>query len=291
MNTVEVVSQIAYWRKLIPEACIEGTGKCEWSGDIPLRDATYRAAVASYRSSGFLALASVLSPSRVATVRDTIERLRDAGWPAVWAYIYDDLWHVGRAPILRTLLLELLGAEVRLMPRIWAHYVAASRGNSGWRPHVDMGDDGRPAVSLWVPLSSAKVTNGCMYLVKRDPRIPETVGKARERAELSMNDVIDILENVRALPAEPGDILCWDESTLHWGADYEGGDAPRVSFALEFTAVSSDGKADEGLLDPLAAMPDFASRLRLIADSILTYQRFEPAAERMAPLANQILGR
>lgn len=275
----------------MPGASIEGTVDCDWSNDSPLLDATYQAAVASYRTSGFLALAGVLSQSRVAAVRGAIEHLREAGLPAVWAYIYDDLWQVGRAPILRKLLRELLGAEVRLMPRIWAHYVAASRGNSGWRPHVDKGDDGRPAVSLWVPLSSAKVTNGCMYLVKRDARIPETVGKTRERAELSMNDVIDILENVRALPAEPGDILCWDESTLHWGADYEGGDVPRVSFALEFTAVSNDEKADEGLMDPLAAMPDFASRLRLIAESILTYRRFDAAAERMVPLANQILGR
>jgi hypothetical protein len=279
-----------YWISLNPEHSISVDGRVSWDGESAVSDDVIERATRNYRTYGFLSLSGILSVAQVARMRAVIERLRSADWLPVFSFIYDDFWLIGRSKQLRALLASVLHPEYRLLTRIWTHYVQIAPGNGGWTPHLDHPDETGHTASVWIPISRATLTNGCMHLVKRNSRTDKLCKEFPGQANFSKPQVIDLLKNCRALPAEPGSVLLWDEKILHWGAQVEDCDEPRISIALEFT-VPEFREADnrEALLDPMTALPSFEQRLELICGSILSYRRFEPMVERYAPLARALL--
>lgn len=274
----------AFWLALNPELTIGDSRPKPWDVTQPATAEAIAAAAQNYRSKGFLELPRALCPTQVHRMRQAVETLWQNGWHPVWSFVYDDFWSIGQSQVLRQLLPQLLGGPYALLPHIFTHYVEPGPGNAGWTPHIDAGEDGLPSASIWIPLSPARLTNGCMYLVKRDDGIEDIVDAARERGHYTGDDLMTILRSIRAMPANPGDLLAWDERILHWGTPWESGTEPRISLALEFTPATGA----ETLIDPQAPPPPFPSRLKTIARAIQTYTRFDPRVERVASLAQRL---
>ncbi len=282
-------SDPGYWTFLNPGLTVGSPDHVDWDGVEPLPDKLIEDAVANYRTHGFLSLAGVLSLPRIREMRQAIEKLRQADWLPVFSFVYDDFWLIGRAPKLRKLLTNLLGPAFQLLPRIWTHYVYPASGQAGRAPHLDGGAKSVHTTSVWIPLGNATLTNGCMYLVKRAEQTNDLCNHYAETETFTRDSVEALLKNTRALPAEPGHVLCWDENILHWGGRFEAGGEPRVSIALEFTTADfSPTVVDPLLIDTLASPPRLEVRLQAIGRAVSRYYQFEPLIERFAPLAKRL---
>lgn len=204
--------------------------------------------------------------------------------PPAFVFLFDEPWECffSLDPMLRL----FLGANYRILPDFWTWHLDPKRVEAGWRPHRDKGrmalkGDGGPAsLTVWVPLSEATPQNGCMYLLpaNRDP-VYGTENEARWQIDIA---------KVRALPARPGDFLCWNQAVLHWGGEASRfARHPRMSMALEFQ-MGERAPFNQPLIEPFANL-DFEFRLRLVAKQILQYKHMYPLAARFEALAQRLL--
>ncbi|MHB1206842.1 MAG: phytanoyl-CoA dioxygenase family protein [Rhodospirillaceae bacterium] len=203
-----------------------------------------------------------------------------AGFPPVYAYMYDEAWLVF-AQIARVLE-ALLGDTYMMMPAFWAWHVDGSRETAGWPPHRDHGptalmpDRSAKLLSIWIPLSNATPLNGCMYLVPADRDPLYGVQMEKEAA-------ID-LQNIRALPAAAGSVLGWTQAVYHWGSRPNTPvSEPRISMSVEFQR-GDQLPVNEPLLDP-EAIPGLTARARLIVRQLIQYKAFYPVAPELLAFA------
>lgn len=214
-----------------------------------------------------------------------IGALVESGASPVLGFVYDELWVLFAR--LRAFLGHLIGPDYRQLPDFWIWHVAASDDDAGWVPHRDKGaraldPDGRPkSLTVWIPLTEARPDNGCVYLVPAD-RDP-TYGDAATEDDWQFD-----LPAVRALPAAPGSVLCWNQAVVHWGARSSvRGPVPRISVAFEFQRGDIP-PFNEPLLDPASPL-NFNGRLLLIAKQILQYDHMYPLSDEMKSLAVAVL--
>ncbi len=282
-------SSLDYWRSLQPNLPLLDGRRVDWNPPEIVSHESTVAALESYRSRGFLSLNNVLSRVQAERMRECIETLRQNNWPAVFGFVYDAFWAIGRSEPLSSILGEIVGGRYCLLPRIWAHYVRPTIGSSGWHPHTD-GEAGSPqTISVWIPLSEATVGNGCMHVVKKDVDTEELASHYSAAKSFTSNQVNEMLRNVRALPASPGQVLCWDERTIHWGGSFDAGSEPRVSLALEFRSAFCPSPTSEcAPFDPFMPPPTFGERLDAIGRAILLYRRFESFDDTFGPVSELV---
>jgi hypothetical protein len=208
------------------------------------------------------------------------------GWPPVFAWVFDAYWRCARLPRLARILESQLGAGYRQIPHIWTHVVPAVEGSSGWPPHFDGFAGGR--ASVWVALTDATLENGCIHLVP--PRLlPAAFREAKVGGTLATADVVQALRSVRALPARAGTALGWRFDVYHWGGSCVRSSSARRAISLEFVAPNQTPASDETPLISLKGpLPDFDTRLQLIARAILAYEKFEPGLVRLRPVAEAL---
>jgi ectoine hydroxylase-related dioxygenase (phytanoyl-CoA dioxygenase family) len=166
---------------------------------------------------------------------------------------------------------------------------------SGWRPHIDFCEVG-DRLTVWVALSDATLTNGCMYLIPKTRVSDPVLDDFKNMRPIESNELRRLLHGSRALPVSAGTMLCWEHNVIHWGSQARPGSEPRISFSVVFLkkqAVPLD--LDLPLLD-VEIMPAFEERLRAIGRGILYYQvhhlvllgRYAVLAERLlAELKNK----
>jgi Phytanoyl-CoA dioxygenase (PhyH) len=248
-------------------------------GRLPLERARARMRDEGYFQGENETLAA-LAPALADGVRKCVE----LGLPTPFLFVFDQPWaaFLSLDPMLRA----QLGPGYAALPAFWAWHVDPGAGQAGWRPHRDKG---RPALAadgtvlsatVWIPLTRAEPLNGCIYLVPadRDPGY----GTARE------NEFAFDLTDIRALPAEPGEYLCWSQAILHWGARTSRyAQAPRLSMALEFQR-GEVAPFDRPLLRP-GETPSFQQRLQLIAKQLLQYQHMHPLTPDLGAAAERLM--
>lgn len=279
---VSTVADELFWRTHFPELSIGGSAPvfppaqaCAEASELDAR----RMAEDGYFQASSRALAGL-----AARLAPAVLRLKALGAPVPFLFVFDEAWNAfaALAPALRPFLPEL-----RILPDFWVWHVDPAAGESGWDPHVDKGAyaldrEGRPlSLTAWIPLTAATPLNGCIYIVPagRDPQYGAGLDQRTRPFALS---------DVRALPAEPGEFLVWNQAVLHWGsASSRFADAPRISMALEFQR-GDVAPFNRPLLDPAAPLP-FAARLRLVARQILQYRHMYPLDPAIEALARGIL--
>jgi ectoine hydroxylase-related dioxygenase (phytanoyl-CoA dioxygenase family) len=145
-------------------------------------------------------------------------------------------------------------------------------------------DDRTPLiVTVWIPFTDATPLNGCMYLLpmQNDPHIPDS---------LTIFEPSD-LQHVRALPAQAGSVLAWNQYVLHWGGTASRwADRPRMSTGI-YVQTGDVPLFTDKPVDFNEALP-FARRMALIASNLLLYQRehrFPPELVEIALRAVQAL--
>lgn len=204
--------------------------------------------------------------------------------PAVMAFLFDEFWIIFIK--LNKIAEVILGKGYLRLPDFWAWHVDPKKKQSGWAPHRDKGylslnEDRSPkSITFWIPLSTSTPLNGCMYIVPANKdRTYGTELDSKWNFELS---------SIRALPALPGTIFCWNQAVLHWGSECsERTISPRISVAFEFQSGNVD-PFNEPLMDPLT-VPRFELRLKLISKQLLQYQHMYPLSKRMQSISMKIL--
>jgi hypothetical protein len=280
-----------YWKTLVASLHVDGVPGEELTATADL-DAAARDAVAGrFTEEGYFVLAPLFGPTAIERMRAAVRIVERAGWPPVFAWVYDEFWRAPRARPLVDLFSVILGPGYRQTPNIWTHVVPGHRGATGWAPHVDhIGIDTR--LTVWIPLSDATVDSGCMCVLPKH-LVPRTVaGHWYERPTLDIKEAIDVIHAARPLPAQAGAVLGWSAELLHWGAARETSGDPRVSFSMEFVAAGRDAPTDSETLPAAgAALPAFETRLRTIARGIVIYHESELRAARYLPLAERLIER
>jgi hypothetical protein len=226
-------------------------------------------------------------PNLLSTVKalgDAVKQCVEMGLPPVFIFLFDEAWESFFR--LNPVISHLIGRDYKLLPDFWAWHVDPKKKQNGWTPHRDKGSislapDGSPlSLTVWIPLSDANPMNSCIYMV---PSHLDPTYRTPQEKSLQVPAY-----NIRALPAQPGDYLCWNQCVYHWGApSSEFADDVRMSMALEFQRGDIQ-PFNAPLLDPLT-YPDFETRLRLMAKQILQYQHMYGFSQELRDIAAHII--
>jgi hypothetical protein len=273
-----------YWQHLNPELAIEG------QDSIPEHQPIDTQSQADLRqrfaNQGYIQVPPLLSPERVDPMQTCVSVLRAAGWPPVFAFVYDRFWQIWRSPSLVGLFSHILGTDYRQTFHVWTHYVPARDGAAGWPPHMD-GYQEHGKLTVWIPLSDATLNNGCIYVIPKK-HFPPDLANRMTTATLSWADVEALLQGSRALPAIAGSVLCWDYDLMHWGSICDRAEHPRMSIAITLISHQVDLQREKPSFAGAGRLPTFEERLAAIAVSLKTYQGREPLMIRYLKLAQAL---
>jgi len=270
----------SFWTSLVPGLAIEDrasfAGLRPWS--VPFVDDS------SLRSlldrEGYVHMAGLQDSTRVARLASAVTALNRVGIPPVFCMVFDDFWVPAYS--LHSVLQAAFGAHYVMLPDFWIWHVDPAKSERGWKPHREKGHralfpDGRPrSLSVWMALSQATPLNGCMYIVPadRDPNY----GTERD------NENRFELPEIRALPAEAGDVFMWNQALMHWGAHASPrASSPRMSMAFEF--MHGDVEPYNQPAIPPMTILRFEDRLKLVGKQIIQYKhmyRLSPELESAA---------
>ena len=239
---------------------------------------------------GYFVLPSLLPRTAAQRLRALVDSVRAAGWPAVFAYMYDEPWQLYRGEALRRIARATIGPDVAQTRFFWAHYVPPILEGRGWTPHADATLRTDPKrLTIWVALTDATLDNGCMYVIPRHRVDDAALEQFFDQSTAFARDTtLRLLQSSRALPAPAGSVLGWEFRTIHWGSYcHRPGVEPRISLSAEICSASDLRARGEDIL-PLDAVPHFATRLRYIAAAMKTYihwdmhlWRYKPVVERL----------
>jgi Phytanoyl-CoA dioxygenase (PhyH) len=229
-----------YWRGLNPDLSISEF-PCDGSPAPLVFDSGDRERyVRNIHGEGYLQTPPVLDANLLARLRAGIERVVRAGYPSVFACVYDEFYQLFAG--LGGLLEPILGRRYLMVTEgFWAFFVGVGdSGYGGWSataPHRDsIGPD--PAVlegrlptilNVWIPLTDATPLNSCIYVVPG--HLDERYRTTERRVHLGEIR----LQDIRALPAPAGAVLAWTSHLVHWGSRSSSqAAAPRMSAAMYF---------------------------------------------------------
>jgi Phytanoyl-CoA dioxygenase (PhyH) len=283
-----------YWTSLVPGSSISPTPGA--LAELPLRADEAASVGRHVGQHGYGALPVFLPACTLAPLNATIDAVVAAGWPPVFAFLFDALWSTVRTAGVRAVLEGVLGPAAHQVPHVWVHVVPAVAGARGWGPHKDGGLATRSPsrLSIWIALTDASIDNGCMYVLPRSHPAARALEGDWHAETIRVDQAVELLAGARALPAAAGSALAWDFGLVHWSGTRTGGGVARRSLSFEFIGAGAEPAADErpliacGLADPL---PSFESRLRFIADGILQYSKHDASVYRFRPLAERLLTR
>jgi hypothetical protein len=233
---------------------------------------------------GYLQGAASLLGELAPRLADAVETCARLDIPPPFIFLFDETWASFYA--LHPMLSFFLGANYKVLPDFWTWRLDPKRADAGWRPHRDKGrmalaaDGGPASLTVWIPLTESMPQNGCMYLLpaNRDP-VYGTENETQWKIDVS---------KIRAMPARPGEFLCWNQAVLHWGGEASRfAEAPRLSMALEFQS-GARAPFNNPLIEPFSNLT-FESRLRLVGKQILQYRHMYPLAPRFEQLAQRLL--
>ncbi len=226
---------------------------------------------------------------RHAWLEPVVTRLADAtvrcvkeGIPPQFLFLFDEPWACFYR--LRGVIADILGEDFRILPDFWLWHVDYKRRESGWKPHRDKGTmaldkNGDPlSLTIWIPLSEATPMNGCMYML---PANLDPYYNTPDSTTLPADPTL-----YRALPAVPGEYLCWNQAVLHYGGRSSSyATHPRMSMALEFQR-GDISPFNKPLLPPNLGL-SFKERFRMVCKQVLQYQHMYPLAPELEAYCRQ----
>lgn len=273
-----------FWLGLNPGCHIEGKDvKKAWS-PVTVRPSMLDDFKLDMVEEGYFTTPSLLDPEETSKLADVVEVLWAEQWPTVFAMVYDEFWQVYQRA--SGILKHILGPGYKQLANYWVYYVNNENGSSGWAPHRDRAmvhtirSDGMPnSMTIWIALTDASPLNGCMYVLPAtfDPNYPHS----------PQSFAVPNVQDIRALPAQAGSILSWNESLIHWGGrSSDKGVNPRISMACAFQRADVD-PYETPALDPFA-VPSFKTRLGLIGQQLYRFAVHTGMSENVKDLAQKL---
>eukprot|EP00743_Colponemidia_sp_Colp-15_P007079 GILK01007638.1.p1 GENE.GILK01007638.1~~GILK01007638.1.p1 ORF type:complete len:330 (+),score=30.33 GILK01007638.1:40-1029(+) len=221
----------------------------------------------------------------VKTLASAVQKLVQSQWHPIWVVVFDETWILAKR--LERMVQDLLKRhDLHLNMDFFAWFLDPSKMQRGWGPHRDretmpFDAHGLPEyVTVWVPLTEATLTNGCMYVVPAyfDPEyIQQATTTAAESTDFD-------IQSIQAVPASVGSCLLWSGRLLHFGgrASFRAAH-PRISLSFALSHPSFEDpfvRLPEAQHRPWHVLPSLAERLRVIATQLWTYEAKEPLDER-----------
>jgi phytanoyl-CoA dioxygenase PhyH len=278
------------WRRINPALTITDAPFTDRKTDYEFRPSDIQRARPQMCEDGYLHSGPGVSAEDCQALSAALERIIEARYHPMFLAVYDEYWQVMQR--IAPLLTPILGDHYRVLGDFWIWCISQRTASEGWRPHRDyqfprritVREDGAPMiVTVWIPFTDATPLNGCMYIVPMggDPHLPDRP---------SAVDVSN-LQTIRALPAQAGSVLAWNQYALHWGgAASKWADGPRMSTGIYVQAGDVPLFTDKPI-DFDQPLP-FAKRLALISANLLLYQsehRFPPELVEVALRAAKTL--
>jgi hypothetical protein len=236
---------------------------------------------------GYFQVGPVVPRQETKLIADAVRTVVDHGFPAPFVLVYDEVWQI--LSRLENLLSPILDAFYYMTLDVWIYYIrgvnedrAESKEDSGWSPHRDgntvvntLRGDGRPQLlNVWIPFTDTTVEHSCMYVLPThlDPNYPDNL----QKWSVPRNS----LQDIRALPAEAGAVLGWNEYALHWGSrSSRWADGPRFCLTARFQSRDLDG-SNLPTLDPNSSF-NFQARLATIGTVFNTYSQRKKCPEAL----------
>jgi ectoine hydroxylase-related dioxygenase (phytanoyl-CoA dioxygenase family) len=279
----EEIFDIDFWKSFCPDLTIGGALD---PYAFPMSDEDKKKNNAKLIKEGYVQL---FQPGLKAPI-DTMTKLFDKivvekGLPPVFAFVYDEMWMLNTQ--LNNFLSHVLHDKYLMLPDFWAWRV--SPGQAGWTPHRDKNagalfvDKSPKSVTVWIPLTQAHPLNGCMYILPADRDPIYGIDNAQ--------GFQGRLPDIRALPADPADVLIWTQQVMHWGARSadEHHLTPRMSVAFEYQR--SDVQVFNKPLLKKQWLPTFEQRLALIAKQVMQYHHMYGFKPDLIAIAQQIIAK
>lgn len=256
-----------FWRGLCPQLTISSEPFAAPASPLSMSGAISTRLVNQIVEDGYFQTGPLFPSDDMRRLAAGVSAVVDKGYLPLFATVYDELWKLLAS--LEGVLNPILGKSFRVVPDFWLWHIAAGDRHSGWAPHRDeqypntLRRDGRPTLlTIWIPFTAATPLNSCIYVLPMhlDPNYPGNV----------QAQTIDLLQDARALPAEAGSVLGWNQYVLHWGSrSSRWADQPRISWGIYFQS------GDVPLFDPLARKLrgplTFEERLCFIGTAIARY--------------------
>ena len=230
----------AFWRALNPELSVS---------DAPpaARAMAYDGAWAAserchqrLREEGYFLTPTIVPAAVVARLRTAVERIVAHSLPPGCALMYDEFYQVYAS--LLDAAVPILGPNPILLPEdFWVFFVPPGDGAaSHWTafpPHKDwvnvdpavMAGELPTVLVGWVALTDATTNDSCMYVVPGDADLGYRSSDRIVRIENFR------LQDVRAVPAEAGQVLLFSTHLSHWGSrSSRWATHPRISISMFF---------------------------------------------------------
>jgi hypothetical protein len=320
MGSFETLKSPAFWTSLAPDLTIweHESGlmpaNASFSCDLLDKRRFIKKGYSAVRASRIGEADRAAYDRVIRALAEVATKLVDMDLPPVFLFVYREPWlFVTRwiNPCLKGFFME----DYRVLPAIWAWYVtqtaSAEADRMGWSAHRDRQTasipDKRKAesssvfqstsiVSVWLALSKATPTSGCISLLPKDadpylsdPRLATGSPPYPYRTlDVATNETIAHinfqLERITALPAERGDWLTWDQRLLHWGG-HSSEDEPRISLAFEaHRADIADAERPE-----FSSVPDFAMRLWVSLLGVTRYTHMYDMGDKLEQFAKDFI--
>jgi hypothetical protein len=284
MNASYQWSNKNYWENIAEEFSVDKQDAFNNLKFLALNDELEAAIKGLIIKEGYFQLNPLNLGLDIGSLAKLVKHLVSQNIPPPFAYIYDEFWIL---ICTYTKVVEgILGPTFFRLPDFWVWHVDHKKEQSGWGPHRDKGydslrADGSPkSLTIWIPITESTPLNGCMYVVPadRDPTYGTINDKSSEFKHV----------DIRALPAKPGTLLCWNQAVMHWGAHSSNrATEPRISTAIEFQAGDIE-PMNTPLMKPYE-IPGFETRLKLIAKQIIQYKHMYPLSNEIEDWAVQTL--
>ncbi len=279
LTILEQAQSPEYWTNLNPQLSVAKNLNFQSTDSLNFEPEHLKELLLNLKEEGYFQIDAILPNSDIVRMAEAMEKLKQSGWPVAFAFIYDEFWQIYYR--LHHLLSAILGPDYRQVPDVWAWYVDTNKNEKGWEPHRDRREnslfpDGMPkGVNIWIPLTDVTPLNGCMYILPADL-------DPNYDLEKDINPVHP--QDIRALPAPAGSVLCWNPVVWHWGSRSSNkAKSPRISIACDFQLPDAD-PYDIPLLDP-SLPPNFLQRLGLICKLLLRFHYRYRYSEQIIQLA------
>jgi hypothetical protein len=281
-GSLEAVPTQEYWRALAPSFHIADSDFL--SPNVADASIACMKAAEDIATDGYTQLRGIDLAADFEKMAGVVRTLVARDLEAVFCFVYDEFWR----PYFRldALYRHLLGPYT-FLPDFWAWDIDPKRGGEGWKRHRDRGRqslraDGSPiSLTTWIAVSEATAENGCLRMVPKhaDPTYNTPHENTWQFEE----------QNVRVLPARPGDVLMWNQAVTHWGGKAEP-DASHSRISLSFETQRLDVPSTEAPLIAPWQILSFEQRLRLIAEKLLHYRHMNPLTPALEALAQELAG-
>jgi hypothetical protein len=284
---VKRAGDIEFWRSICPQLSISERPLGSHMQPYAVSPDDVHKAEQQVLEEGYFQVGPVVPRQEIKLIADAVRTVVDHGFPAPFVLVYDQVWQT--LSRLENLLSPILGAFYYMTRDVWIYYIRGfdedcveSKEDSGWSPHRDgktvistLRGDGRPKLlNVWIPFTDTTVEHSCMYVLPThlDPNYPDNLQECSVPSKS--------LQDIRALPAESGVVLGWNEYALHWGSrSSRWADGPRISLTARFKSRDLEG-SDLATLEPNSSF-NFQARLATIGTVFNTYSRRKKCPEAL----------